>query len=515
MAIFDRVVGALVYATKPLFKDSPPNRGATPNRSPEASTPPAPPRPAEPERETVDLPEGKVTPWFGGYRFENVGSATRRDLLPEAFIVISSLDELDGHAPFVAPYLTAHLTGLESGATWRYGTDDAFVRLDFAPGEVTLTRAASGSAPSTYGPFEVPASLIESGEALVTLAADSIATWQVAGANLNDATPLFTHGNENGIDRSYDLDLADAEWLASARVSVSGVAGLRMGYTGYVGLRDPQWVTGPDGEIVQREGRSYLSLTCAGPGHFPTAHWGIFSVDASSVDGLLAPRLEALHYFCRDGRVLGDHLGQVVIDDDAQHLILSNRCSFGLNPQHLQYAPVEAAADDLDATLSGVHVHSPVAYSAPTLFDNWGPNLRRIEDRWHLAFVECLGYEPRFSFRPVLAIGEPGGSIRGPFSRVGTDPVHQQTEGVLVSRIGDQNVVVASDGDARDFPVYDLSMRRIAQVDAPFGSNIPHFAAVEVEGQPLRALSFDGSSEHESVIGYGGHGDLLVYENRA
>ncbi|MBY8847367.1 hypothetical protein K7G98_00740 [Saccharothrix sp. MB29] len=53
-----------------------------------------------------------------------------------------------------------------------------------------------------------------------------------------------------------------------------------------------------------------------------------------------------------------------------------------------------------------------------------------------------------------------------------------QGEGTIIQRVGGEWYLFASDGDARNFPVYDLAMRKWA-LDAPYG-DIPHPMLVQV-----------------------------------
>ncbi len=73
--------------------------------------------------------------------------------------------------------------------------------------------------------------------------------------------------------------------------------------------------------------------------------------------------------------------------------------------------------------------------------------------------------------------------------------------------------MLASDGDARRYPVYDLRMRRLGDLDAPYGTNIPHPAVVRAgrgRRDPWWLITFDGTAWREDVLGYGTHGDFVV-----
>ncbi|MET1075041.1 MAG: hypothetical protein ABWY11_20505, partial [Umezawaea sp.] len=85
--------------------------------------------------------------------------------------------------------------------------------------------------------------------------------------------------------------------------------------------------------------------------------------------------------------------------------------------------------------------------------------------------------------------------------------------GPIIQRVGGRWYVFASDGDARQYPVYDLSMTRLGTLDAPYGTNIPHPVLLPV-GRDWWLITFDGTQFAEPVLGYGGHGDLIVMRAR-
>lgn len=133
----------------------------------------------------------------------------------------------------------------------------------------------------------------------------------------------------------------------------------------------------------------------------------------------------------------------------------------------------------------------------------------RWKDRWWLGFVECTGFEPRFTFRPALAKSASGAGWDSALELVGADRVHQQTEGTLLTQREGQLWLIASDGDARDFPIYTLAMDRVDSLKADYPSNIPHPLVIEADGS-LMMLTFDGSAPWEQSFGYGTHGDIVI-----
>ena len=107
-------------------------------------------------------------------------------------------------------------------------------------------------------------------------------------------------------------------------------------------------------------------------------------------------------------------------------------------------------------------------------------------------------------------MGEPGGPPTGPFHSVGADAARTETEGPVLARVDGRWLLLAGDGKARRFPVYDLGMRELGQLDATFGSNIPHPQLVTGDDGRTWLVTFDGTAWDERRTGYGSHGDLVV-----
>ncbi len=277
---------------------------------------------------------------------------------------------------------------------------------------------------------------------------------------------------------------------------------VRGGPFGYTGLRDPHLVQRPDGSAVVRDGKAYLTFTCAGMGFFQQAHWGVFTLDLADPS-----RFEqvAQLYSRRDGRLLGDHAGQLVLDEDAGRTIVgvSSWGDFAFDGVHVRHAVTDA---DL---LSGVHVLETEPLELPTAVSSWDPSLTRIDGRWHVAFVESPSQDP-FRFHPALAVGPPGGSYADGLQLVGADPTSRECEGPIIQQVDGRWYVLASSKDEQAYPVYDLSMRRVGALDAPYPSNIPHPQVVERPGGGHLIVSFDGTPYGGRVLGYGGHGDVVV-----
>jgi hypothetical protein len=333
----------------------------------------------------------------------------------------------------------------------------------------------------------------------VTVLADSGAGFQ----------PLLTRRDEVAAL----IDLRRPEVLGAHRYGYGSRGGgsvtvrrARAGYFGQAGVRDPHVVQWSDGTPYIRDGKLYLTLTNAGLGFFQQAHWGVWRLDLDD-----PRRLEqvAVLFFARGGVVLGDHAGQIVWDERrrAFHLMMSSWGDFAFRGVHVRYATTKADV------LSGVHVIPTAPLPLPTPVSSWDPALTRIRGRWHVGFVESPSQTP-FSFHPALAVGRPGGGFTD-LALAGRDESVDQTEGTILQRVGGRWHLLASDGDARQYRVYDLAVRFQGTLHAPYGTNIPHPMVVPVPDRGRTRwlmLTFDGTQFAEPVLGYGGHGDFLVME---
>jgi hypothetical protein len=271
---------------------------------------------------------------------------------------------------------------------------------------------------------------------------------------------------------------------------------VRAGYFGQAGVRDPHVVQHADGRPYIRDNKLYLTLTNAGLGFFQQAHWGVWTLDLAD-----HTRLEqvAQLFFARDGVVLGDHAGQIVVDGNEYLLAMSSWGDFDFAGVHVRYTRTSANV------LSGVHVLPTSPLPLPTSVSSWDPAITRIDGQWHVAFVESPAQSPSFVFHPALARGRTLESL----TAVGADRTVDQTEGTIIQRIDGRWYVLASDGDARLYKMYDLRMRPQGTLNAPYGTNIPHPMVVRVK-DTWYLLTFDGTQYAEPVLGYGGHGDFIV-----
>lgn len=318
--------------------------------------------------------------------------------------------------------------------------------------------------------------------------------------------PLVT--NRNHVASQVDLRrpevLADHAFGVGPRRPLGGVrlGRLRAGSFGLVGVRDPHLVQHAGGEPYVRDGLLYLTLTCAGLGFFPQAHWGVFTLDLA---GLRRLEQVAQLYTLRDGRILGDHAGQLVLDDATGNweVAVSSWGDFSGSGVHVRHT--NTGAD----ILSGTHVMETEELDLPSRLSTWDPALTRIDDRWHIGYVESPSQRP-FIFHPALAVGEPGRGYAAALHRAGGDESMTQCEGTVLQRLGGQWRLLASDGQGREFPVYDLAMRRLGRLDAPYLSNIPHPQVVPLPDGGHLLVTFDGAEYGRPLLGYGTHGDLVI-----
>jgi hypothetical protein len=321
------------------------------------------------------------------------------------------------------------------------------------------------------------------------------------------------------------LDLRDPGVLGRYRYGFgaradSGTIALdrvRAGLWGKAGVRDPHVVTWADGTPYIVDGKLYLTLTNAGLGFFEFAHWGVYTLDLADVASPRALRQVGKIFFQRGGRLVGDHAGHIVFDDaiGAFRVLASNWGTFSGNGVAITSAVVRRDV------LHGVTViREPGILPLPTDVSRWDPHMVRIRGRWYVAFVESPSQDP-FVFHPALARGPASGEF-GSFRLVGRDLERTMTEGMVMQKIGGRWYVLCS--SSRDegpggghYRIYDLRMRFVGFLNAPYPTNIPHPMVVPIAiphaGRTrYLLLTFNGTQYFEDVLGYGTHGDFFVME---
>jgi hypothetical protein len=134
--------------------------------------------------------------------------------------------------------------------------------------------------------------------------------------------------------------------------------------------------------------------------------------------------------------------------------------------------------------------------------------MTRIDGRWHVSFVESPSQQP-FVFHPALAVGT-GSTWHEDLRPHGAAPELRRCEGPVLARIAGDWWLLASDGRSRTYPVFDLHLRQVGELDAPYGSNIPHPQVARREDGSWLLITFDGTSRSRRVTGYGAHGEVVV-----
>jgi hypothetical protein len=162
--------------------------------------------------------------------------------------------------------------------------------------------------------------------------------------------------------------------------------------------------------------------------------------------------------------------------------------------------------------LTGVHLLETEPTPLPTSHGSWDPALTRLGDTWHVAFVESPSQDP-FDFHPALATTDSAEWTEDLAPVVAAESFHQ-CEGTILATVEDRTWLLASDGDHRLYPVFDLTGRRVGRLDAPYPTNIPHPQLVPEPAGGWLMVTFDGTQYAEDVMGYGGHGDVVSSTRR-
>lgn len=305
------------------------------------------------------------------------------------------------------------------------------------------------------------------------------------------------------------LDPHDEAWLPGLGATSAGpVAGVRSGGFGQLGLRDLRVVTHADGTAYRDRGRYLLSATSAGPGAFATGHTSVWAFDPDSL-GLEHRADLFLRRPDRPG-VYGDHACHLVCEGDGWLVAASTWGDFdkARGDHEVTTTLAETTAD----VTRGTHVLDTRPLALPTdglpSVGVWDPHLVRTGDGWLVGYVSARKY---FRFHPVLAEGPDLDSLQVRAAATG----RRATEGTTFARIDDEWRLLASDGrDGRRrqntrFPVFDLDLREIGALDAPYPSNIPWPTLLEHDGGWLM-ICFDGERYGGRLVGYGSHGRVVI-----
>jgi len=331
-------------------------------------------------------------------------------------------------------------------------------------------------------------------------------------------------------DLSERLDCHDEAWLAGLSATTEGaVATWRAGGFGQLGLRDVRQVTHADGSTYRLDeerdggldgragGRLLLTATSAGPGFFDTAHTSVWALEPATLG--LEHRADL--FFRRPDRpgAFGDHATHLVRDGDRWLVATSTWGDFDRGRPRVE---VTLAETDADLTV-GRHLLDTRALALPTRREGpapldlrsvgvWDPHLVRTETeegpRWLVGFVSATSF---FRFHPALAVGP---TLDDLTLRAGAVE-RTATEGTTLLEVDGQWRVLASDGrdgsrgQRERYPVFDLDLREIGRLDAPYPTNIPWPTLIR-DGDSWLWVTFDGRASAGRLPGYGTHGDLLV-----
>ena len=166
---------------------------------------------------------------------------------------------------------------------------------------------------------------------------------------------------------------------------------------------------------------------------------------------------------------------------------------------------VTLARTDADL-LSGVHLLDTRPLPLPTdglrSVGVWDPHLVRTDEGWLVGFVSATKF---FRFHPALA----GGPTLDDLTLRGAASQLTQCEGTTLARLDGTWRVLASDKRAKGYPVFDLAMREVGTIDAPYPTNIP-WPTLVPDGDSWLLVGFNGKPYGGPLPGYGTHGEVVL-----
>ena len=343
--------------------------------------------------------------------------------------------------------------------------------------------------------------------------------------------PAITPGLSQYVDLRDPAVLAQYKYGFGVRGDGGTITldGVEAGYWGRAGVRDPHVVTWADGTpYIDEDNKLYLTLTNAGLDFFATAHWGVYTLDLSNYAKPEALEEVGKLFFKRDGKVFGDHAGHIVYDGAGNFLIgVSTWGDFTYQGVQVNYTRVSGDV------LHGVHVLEATKLPLPPPLRNplidpsypstWDPHFVRINEQWYVAYVESPSQGgDNWDHHPALATGS---SLEAPLSLVGRDEPLNQTEGMVMQKVGGTWYVLCVSGGGergglpQKYRVYDLNMVHLGYLNADFTSNIPHpmITPLPIGGDTKWImLTFDETDFYgwsgPEPLDYGTHGKFYVMD---
>jgi hypothetical protein len=353
--------------------------------------------------------------------------------------------------------------------------------------------------------------------------------------------PAITPGLSQYVDLRDPAVLAQYKYGFGARGDGGTIVldGVEAGYWGRAGVRDPHVVTWADGTPYIKDNKLYLTLTNAGLDFFATAHWGVYTLDLANYASRSALKEVGKIFFERGGKVFGDHAGHIVYDGATGNFLIGVSTWGDFSYQGVQVNYTSFAKDVLDV-LHGVNVlrdakklplPTPLRNPAidPSYPSTWDPHFTRIGQRWYVAYVESPSQGgANWDHHPALAKGSARGGLSS-LTLVGRDAPLNQTEGMVMQRVGGTWYVLCVSGDGERAPgaltkhyrIYDLNMVFLGYLNADFTSNIPHPMITPLpvgEDTKWIMLTFDGTdfygwdSDGTPILDYGTHGKFYVMD---